>query len=221
MATQLITLQQPASPFTQVRRASTRISQSRSYTRAQLEQFKDNQLIDITLTGNNQAFEELVKRHQRQIYGLALKMLRNPEDAMDVAQEVFMKAYEVLGTFKKKSSFHTWLYRIAVNFCINHLRRDKSQHHVQLETYHAVQSAKAFENLDTMELQDELNDAIRNLPEKQQTTVLLRVCEGLPYKEIASILDCSVGTVKANYFHAVKNLRRFMKGYISSHTASA
>jgi RNA polymerase sigma-70 factor (ECF subfamily) len=220
MATQAITLQQPAVTFGNVSQVrSTAIRQH--YTHAQLGQLTDNQLIDFTLEGMVPAFEVLVERHQRQIYALAFKMVRNQDDAADIAQDVFLKAYEVLGSFKKQSSFHTWLYRITVNFCINYLRRDKAQYHVELETYHAVQAAEAFENMDTMELQDELNNAINNLPEKQQTTVLLRVCEGLPYKDIASMLGCSVGTVKANYFHAVKNLRRLMKRYVSGYTASA
>jgi RNA polymerase sigma-70 factor (ECF subfamily) len=220
MATQAITLSQPVTLFgntSQVR--SEPIWQQ--YTHSQLKTLTDNQLIDLTLAGTVSAFEELVGRHQRQIYALAFKMVRNQDDAADIAQDVFLKAYEVLGTFKKQSSFHTWLYRITVNFCINYLRRDKAQYHVELETYHAVQAAEAFETMDTMELQEELNNAIKNLPEKQQTTILLRVCEGLPYKDIAHILGCSVGTVKANYFHAVKNLRRFMKRYVVAHTASA
>jgi RNA polymerase sigma-70 factor (ECF subfamily) len=213
MATQAIALQQPVRPFKSTNRiGSTAIRQY--YTHSQLKKLTDNQLIDITLKGTVSAFEELVERHQRQIYALALKMVRNPDDAADIAQDVFLKAYEVLGSFKRKSSFHTWLYRIAVNFCINHLRRDKAKYHIELETYHAIQSPKALENMDTMELQDKLNEAIQNLPEKQRATVLLRVCDGLPYKEIAKILGCSIGTVKANYFHAVKNLQRLMKRYI-------
>lgn len=213
MATQAIALQQPVRPFKPTSRiGSTAIRQY--YTHSQLKKLTDNQLIDITLKGAVSAFEELVERHQRQIYALALKMVRNPDDAADIAQDVFLKAYEVLGSFKRKSSFHTWLYRIAVNFCINHLRRDKAKYHIELETYHAVQAPKALENMDTMELQDKLNEAIQNLPEKQRATVLLRVCDGLPYKEIAKILGCSIGTVKANYFHAVKNLQCLMKRYI-------
>ncbi len=115
MASQAITLQQPIATFEQVKPKRTPII--RRYTRSQLVNLADNQLIDLTLEGITSAFEELVKRHQRQIYALALKMVRNPEDAADIAQDVFLKAYEVLGTFKKKSSFHTWLYRITVNFC--------------------------------------------------------------------------------------------------------
>jgi RNA polymerase sigma-70 factor (ECF subfamily) len=219
MATQAITFQQPTTTFETINR--TRSVIIRQYTHSRLEKLTDNQLIDLTLEGTVSAFEELVKRHQHQIYALALKMVRNHDDAADIAQDVFIKAYEVLGTFQKKSSFHTWLYRIAVNFCINHLRRDKTKHHVELETHHAIQSAEALENMGTTELQDELNTAIKSLPEKQQTTVLLRVCDGLPYKEIAQILGCSIGTAKANYFHAVKNLRRLMKRYIVAQAASA
>ena len=227
MASQAIALQQPVHTFSHtprlgstrigsVRTGSTRVGSTaiRQAKRVPYSQLKDTQLIDLTVAGQTSAFEELVKRHQRQIYALALKMVKNPDDASDIAQDVFLKAYEVLGTFQKKSSFHTWLYRIAVNFCINHLRRDKAQYHVELENYHAVQSPKALDNMDLMEIEEELNNAIQKLPEKQQTTVLLRACDGLPYKEIAQILDCSIGTVKANYFHAVKNLRRLMKRYI-------
>lgn len=212
MASQAIALQQPVAAFSRSERiGSTAI---RISARKALAELTDNQLIDLTLEGKRSAFEELVKRHQRQIYALALKMIKNHDDAADIAQDVFLKAYEVLGTFQKKSSFHTWLYRIAVNFCINHLRRDKRKYHIELETYHAVQSPKALQNMNILEVQEELNKAIQRLPEKQQTTVLLRACDGLPYKEIAKILDCSIGTVKANYFHAVKNLRRLMKRYI-------
>ena len=218
MASQAIALQQTLPGLPKTRRIGS--SEIRySPAQAPLSQMKDNQLIDLTLAGKAFAFEELVKRHQRQIYALALKMVRNHDDASDVAQDVFLKAYEVLGTFQRKSSFHTWLYRIAVNYCINHLRRDKAKYHVELETYHAVQDPMALENMDTMEMQEELNRAIRKLPEKQQATVLLRACDGLPYKEIAKILDCSIGTVKANYFHAVKNLRRLMKRYIIAHAS--
>jgi len=219
MATQAILLQQSAIPFGASPRTRSAIIEY--LPQARLEALADNQLIDLTLTGKTQAFEELVKRHQRQIYALALKMVKNHDDASDIAQDVFLKAYEVLGTFQKKSSFHTWLYRITVNFCINYLRRDKTKNHVELESYHAVEAAQAFDNMDTLELQDALNDAIHHLPEKQQTTVMLRVCEGLPYKDIAQMLGCSVGTVKANYFHAVKNLRRFMKRHVRAHTAEA
>lgn len=216
MSTQVISLQHPMAGFSPVE-SYTQVQSKKQLTRAELESMTDEQLIDVTLAGTTAAFGILIQRHQRQMYALALKMVRNHDDAADIAQEVFLKAYEVLGSFQKKSSFHTWLYRITVNFCINHLRRDKAQYHVELESYHAVEAAEVFDNMDSVEVQDELTDAIRRLPEKQQTTVMLRAGEGLPYKEIAKILGCSVGTVKANYFHAVKNLRHYMKSTIMAH----
>ncbi len=223
MATQVIALQQTPIEFPQVSEAFHKVTEkfrkkATTYTKAELQTFSDNRLIDLTLEGTTDAYGILVERHQRQLYALALKMVKNHEDASDIAQDVFLKAYEVLGSFKKKSSFHTWLYRITMNFCINHLRRDKDKYHVELETYHATKPAEALDNLDTMEIEEQLNEAIRRLPEKQQKTVVLRVCEGLPYKEIARMLDCSIGTVKANYFHAIKNLKRFMKSTIIAHS---
>jgi len=216
MATQIIALQQPFQGFNTVSHA---LHSTTRATQQSVEDLTDNQLIDATLEGNTAAFEILVKRHQRQMYALALKMVRNHEDASDIAQDVFLKAYEALGSFQKKSSFHTWLYRITVNFCINHLRRDKAQYHVELENYHAVEAPEALKSLDTMEVQGELSKAIQKLPEKQQKTVFLRIYQGLPYKEIAKIFGCSVGTVKANYFHAVKNLKRSMKSTIIAHAS--
>ena len=216
MATQIIAAQQPFQTFgPTVQQPQIRTH----FTLTELESLTDNQLIDLTLDGTDSAFEILMKRHQRQMYALALKMVRNHEDASDIAQDVFLKAYEVLGSFQKKSSFHTWLYRITVNFCINHLRRNKSQYHVELENYHAVENAEVFDTIDEREVKDELNEAIQRLPEKQQKTVFLRICEELPYKEIAKILGCSVGTVKANYFHAVKNLKRYMKSTVIAHAS--
>ncbi|GAK57828.1 RNA polymerase, sigma-24 subunit, ECF subfamily [Candidatus Vecturithrix granuli] len=216
MSTQVISLQHPLAGFNPVG-SYPQVQSQKQPTHVKLESMTDEQLIDVTLGGTTAAFGILIQRHQRQMYALALKMVRNHDDAADIAQEVFLKAYEVLGSFQKKSSFHTWLYRITVNFCINHLRRDKAQYHVELESYHAVEAAEVFDNMDNVEVQDELTDAIHRLPEKQQTTVMLRAGEGLPYKEIAKILGCSVGTVKANYFHAVKNLRRYMKSTIMAH----
>ena len=181
-----------------------------------LDELSDFELIDLTVEGQQEAYNVLVKRYSGSVYALAYRMLRNQEDAADIAQDVFLKAYEALSSFRKKSSFHTWLYRIASNSCINYLRRYSAQHHIELATYHAVQEADSLDTLYTIELQDVVNDAIEKLPEKQKATVLLRVCEGLSHREVSRILKCSVGTAKANYFHAIRNLRRFMKNYITA-----
>lgn len=179
-----------------------------------LEEYNDFELIDLTISGQQEAFDVLVKRYSGSVYALAYRMLRNQEDAADIAQDVFLKAYEALSSFRKKSSFHTWLYRIASNSCINYLRRYSAQRHIELANYHAVKEADSLDTLYTIELQEIVNEAIEKLPEKQKATVLLRVCEGLSHREVSRILKCSVGTAKANYFHAIRNLRRFMKNYI-------
>ncbi len=181
-----------------------------------LSEQNDFQLIDQTLEGKHGAFDLLVKRYSGSIYALAYRMLRNHDDASDICQDVFLKAYEALGSFRKKSSFHTWLYRIATNSCINHLRKHNAQHHIEFANYHAVQEADTLDALDKIELQDVVNEAIERLPEKQKATVMLRVCEGMSHREVSAILKCSVGTAKANYFHAIRNLRRFMKNYINA-----
>jgi RNA polymerase sigma-70 factor (ECF subfamily) len=181
-----------------------------------LNEKNDFELIDQTLEGNHEAFDLLVKRYSGSIYALAYRMLRNHDDASDICQDVFLKAYEALGAFRKKSSFHTWLYRIATNSCINHLRKHSTQHHIEFANYHAVQEADTLESLYKIELQEVVNEAIERLPEKQKATVMLRVCEGMSHREVSKILKCSVGTAKANYFHAIRNLRRFMKNYINA-----
>ncbi|MDY0095027.1 MAG: sigma-70 family RNA polymerase sigma factor [Candidatus Vecturithrix sp.] len=181
-----------------------------------LEQCNDFELIDLTISGQQEAFDVLVKRYSGSVYALAYRMLRNQEDAADIAQDVFLKAYEALSSFRKKSSFHTWLYRIASNSCINYLRRYSAQRHIELTNYHAVKEADSLDAIYTIELQEVVNEAIEKLPEKQKATVLLRVCEGLSHREVSRILKCSVGTAKANYFHAIRNLRRFMKNYITA-----
>ncbi len=179
-----------------------------------LEKRSDFELIDFTLEGRQRAFDLLVTRYSGSIYALAYRMLRNHDDAADICQDVFLKAYEALKTFRKKSSFHTWLYRIATNSCINHLRKYHAQHQIEFSGYHAVKEADTLETLYKIELQDVVNEAIEKLPEKQKATVMLRVCEGMSHREVSRILKCSVGTAKANYFHAIRNLRRFMKNYI-------
>lgn len=176
----------------------------------------DFELIDLTVAGDTAAFDVLVTRYRSSIYGLAYRMLRNHDDAADVAQDVFFKAYEALATFRKKSSFHTWLYRIATNSCINYLRKNSVQQYVECSSYQFMRPSDTLDSIYKMELQEVVNEAIERLPEKQKATVMLRVCDGLSHREVSRILHCSVGTAKANYFHAIRNIRRFMKNYITA-----
>ncbi len=137
-------------------------------------------------------------------------MVHDREDAADLSQETFLKAYQGLKKFKRRSSFHTWLYRITINLCINHLRKHKNRQWVQLERTNSVEQPEVIEKLELEELQHVVNDAVNELPEKQRAAVILRIYHGLSHKEISDILGCSVGTVKANYFHAIRNLRKVL-----------
>lgn len=138
-------------------------------------------------------------------------MVHDREDAADLSQETFLKAYQGLKKFKRRSSFHTWLYRITINLCINHLRKKKNRQYTGLERTYSVGHPEILEKLELEELQVMVNDAINELPEKQRVAVILRIYHGLSHQEISDILGCSVGTVKANYFHAIRNLRKFLK----------
>lgn len=173
--------------------------------------YSDFELIDRVLSGNRLAFEELVKRYRKSVYHLTFRMVHNYEDAADLSQDTFLKAYQGLRKFKKRSSFHTWLYRITVNLCINHLRKKGNRQYVGLEKTQMVQHPDVLDKLAMEELQDTVKRAVNALPEKQRAAVILRIYHGLSHKEISDVLGCSVGTVKANYFHAIRNLRKLLK----------
>ncbi len=173
--------------------------------------YSDFELIDRVLTGNSRSFEELVKRYSKTVYYLTYRMVHDHEDAADLSQETFLKAYQGLTKFKRQSSFHTWLYRITVNLCINHLRKKHNRQYVGLEKTHSVVHPDILQKLEREELQEQVGDAVNELPEKQRAAVILRIYHGLSHKEISNILGCSVGTVKANYFHALRNLRKFIQ----------
>ena len=172
--------------------------------------YSDFELIDRTIRGNRVAFEELVNRYKKSVYHLANRMVHDYEDAADLSQETFLKAYQGLRKFKRQSSFHTWLYRITVNLCINYLRKKGNRQFVGLENVHTMQQPDILDKLEQEELQDVVYTAVNALPEKQRVSVILRIYHGLSHREIADILGCSVGTVKANYFHAIRNLRKLL-----------
>ncbi len=173
--------------------------------------YSDFELIDRVLNGSPLSFEELVNRYKKSVYYLTYRMVHDREDAADLSQETFLKAYQGLQKFKRRSSFHTWLYRITINLCINHLRKKKSRQCIQLERTSSVKHPEIIEQLELEELQELVSDAVNELPEKQRAAVILRIYHGLSHKEISDILGCSVGTVKANYFHAIRNLRKLLQ----------
>lgn len=167
----------------------------------------DVEVVQRVLAGETAAFELLVRQYQQEIYRLAYRMTRNAEDAKDLAQEAFVAAYRSLGSFRGQSRFSTWLYRIAMNLCLNHLKSAARQDPSEVDGTLADQRADSLAALLSDERDRALAEAIEALPPQQKATLTLRVHQGLSHKEIAEVLDCSEGTAKANYFHAVRALQ--------------
>lgn len=172
----------------------------------------DRTLVDLCLAGQRAAFDVVVARHRRQVYQLCYRYVGNHEDAADLAQDAFIRAFKGLKGFKGASSFSTWLYRIAVNVCLNRLavKAPKGQ---PLEVGELVDLRA--ERPDASLLRDEraaeVRAAIRQLPPKQRATLILRIYHELPHEEIAGILGSSVGAAKANLFHALANLKKLLR----------
>jgi len=166
--------------------------------------------------GSEQAFNELALRHRRGIYMTAIGLVGNHDDAEDITQEVFIKAYRSIGEFRGDSALYTWLYRICVNLSLNTLRKRKTRSFVDLDEERTPlpHSARADDDLNRAELSAKARRAISELPEKQRAVFILRHFRGLPHAEIAQIMDRDEGTIKANYFLAVRKLRAKLGPYV-------
>lgn len=172
---------------------------------------EDRQLVEACLRGRRDAFDVIVERHQRRVYQLCYRFVSNHEDASDLAQEVFVRAFRALGGFKGRSAFTTWLYRVAVNVCLNRV----SQRTPAVEALADHRLHSPDETPDQAILREEraaqVRAAIARLPPKQRATLILRVYDELRHDEIAEILGASVGAVKANFFHALANLEKLLR----------
>jgi RNA polymerase sigma-70 factor (ECF subfamily) len=172
----------------------------------------DLALIRRVQQGDRSAFDLLVVKYQHKIVKLIMRYVRDPSEALDVAQEAFLKAYRAAPSFRGDSAFYTWLYRIAINTAKNHLvaigRKPVSY---DLDTQDPEQAGilNELRELDTPEalvqseeIRDTINRAIHALPEELRTAILLREIEGLSYEEIAQTMECPVGTVRSRIFRA-------------------
>jgi RNA polymerase sigma-70 factor (ECF subfamily) len=177
----------------------------------------DAEIVAACLAGEREAFGLLVERHQRHVYQLCYRFVGNHEDASDLAQDVFIRAYRGLNGFKGQASLGTWLYRIGVNVCLNKVGA-KTPRPDALDPLLAASDeriASGLESATDIVLREEragqVRAAIAKLPKTQRATLILRVYHELPHEEIAGILGSSVGAVKANFFHALNNLRKLMR----------
>ncbi|MEN3110091.1 RNA polymerase sigma factor RpoE [Uliginosibacterium paludis] len=173
----------------------------------------DQQLVERVQRGDKQAFGLLVSKYQRKLVRLLSRMIRDPAEVEDVAQEAFIKAYRALPNFRGESAFYTWLYRIGVNTAKNYLvsqgRRAPTSTEVEAEDAEQYESGELLRDNDTPErlmqtrqIGETVNAAMQALPEELRTAIVLREIEGLSYDEIASMMDCPIGTVRSRIFRA-------------------
>ncbi|HUG53123.1 MAG TPA: sigma-70 family RNA polymerase sigma factor [Vicinamibacteria bacterium] len=179
-------------------------------SRSQLRE-DDRQAVEAWRRGDREAFDRLVERYQRDVYRLCYRYVNNHHDASDLAQEAFLKAFRAMGSFRGDSAFSTWLYRIAVNTCLN-FRSARRLPSTELDDNIADRSRGVADRMEEDELSAKVRDAVSRLPEKQRATLILKVYQDLTHEEVARILGSSVGTVKANLFHALGNLRKALGG---------
>jgi len=176
----------------------------------------DADLVEASRAGDRGAFDAIVVRHGRHVYQLCYRFVGNHEDASDLAQDVFVRAYRGLHRFKGQASLGTWLYRIAVNVSLNKVGAkeprpvsfDPRLHAFDERAISSEESAS--EALLREERAVQVRAAIAKLPKKQRATLILRVYHELPHDQIAGILGSSVGAVKANFFHALHNLKKLL-----------
>ncbi|MBL0060188.1 MAG: RNA polymerase sigma factor [bacterium] len=176
----------------------------------------DRELVLAAQAGREEAFNQLVLRHRKSLYHTAIGLLGNADDADDICQDAFIKAYEGLGRFRATSSFYTWLYRICVNLCLNKLRTRKVRLFFRLDHDELVLPATDTADMPTeqAEFLGKARYAIAKLPDKQRAVFILRYFRELPHADIAEIMDRDVGTIKANYHQAIKKLQAELGAYV-------
>src|SRR5438552_2009416 len=168
-------------------------------------------LVKACLAGRRDAFEVIVERHRRTVYQLCYRFVSNHEDASDLSQDVFLRAYRGLRNFRGQSSLGTWLHRIGVNVCLTRVSTKTPPSESIDEQQHVdMRSESPSELVLKAERALRVRTAIAQLPRKQRATLILRTYHEMSHQEIADILGSSVGAVKANFFHALGNLKKLL-----------
>jgi RNA polymerase sigma factor (sigma-70 family) len=186
---------------------------------------EEARLVQLARRGDLEAYDELVRKYQERIYATVYHMTANHEDANDLAQEAFIKAFHALKSFKGGSSFYTWVYRIAVNKTINFLKQRKNKalmslNDLDLNAEHdpdlvALVSEKTpRREIGLLELQEKLNAALQRLSEPHRMVVTLHDVQGLSHEEIAKIMGCNIGTVRSRLFYARQQLQAYLSDYL-------
>ncbi|AWI08401.1 RNA polymerase sigma factor (sigma-70 family) [Ereboglobus sp. PH5-10] len=190
----------------------------------QMEADSDWQLVQRVQSGEVTAFDRLVLKYRERVLGVIYNMTSNREDAADLAQDTFIKAFQSINRFQGQSSFFTWLYRIAVNSTLTHLRKNRLRSFFSFEKIHDEgQNAELISKLTdkhgadrelyVKELQTKLNEALQKLSIKHRTVVTLFEIDNLSHEEIAEIMECSVGTVRSRLHYAKQLLQAELQAY--------
>ncbi|HUN68864.1 MAG TPA: RNA polymerase sigma factor RpoE [Burkholderiales bacterium] len=182
----------------------------------------DQQLVERAQRGDKRAFELLVEKYQRKLARLLSRLIRDPGEVEDVAQEAFIKAYRALPSFRGDSAFYTWLYRIGINTAKNYLaasgRRAPTTTEVDAEDAEGYAEGELLRDINTpeslllsKEIAGTVNAAIESLPEELRSAIQLRELEGMSYEEIAKLMDCPIGTVRSRIFRAREAIAERLK----------
>ncbi|MGB0415555.1 MAG: RNA polymerase sigma factor [Coraliomargarita sp.] len=175
--------------------------------------------------GNVGAFDRLVQKYREHIFSVIYNLTSNREDASDLTQDTFIKAFQAIGRFKGKSAFFTWLYRIAINTTMTFLKKQGRRRYINYETINEeASSSEIVEKLTAknrsekgvlvQELQEKLNESLQKLSPKHRTVVVLHEIEGLEHAEIAEITKTSVGTVRSRLHYAKQQLQSYLQEYV-------
>ncbi|MGB9594996.1 MAG: RNA polymerase sigma factor [Candidatus Poribacteria bacterium] len=178
----------------------------------------DKLLVQKFQQGDKDAFDELVKKYQDKIYRLCYHFTENVKDALDLSQEVFLRAFRSLNEFRENANFYTWLYRITQNLCIDYTRHKKVISDFEIRYLNDIPSDSLhsfpYKQVEVKELGNEVSKALNKLSSKMKSMFILRYYEGLDYKSISEILGCRVSAVKGSLFQGKRTLKKILSPYL-------
>ncbi len=193
------------------------MSGDQNYTEAD-----DKKLVALSKDSNAEAFEELIARHRDKIYARAFSMMRNEEEALDLSQEAWIKAWQRLKQFQGDSSFATWMTRIVINLCLDQIRRQKRKRAESIEQLDEelggverqmpVVTVNPTAGMERAELRKRIDEAMQKLSDAHRTVLILHEFEELEYKQIATVMGCSIGTVMSRLFYARRRMASLLAG---------
>lgn len=182
----------------------------------------EKDLLKKSKSGDIEAFERLIEGYQTRVFNIAYRMIRNHDDAADLAQEVFIKVYRYIKNFKEESSFSTWIFRITKNVCLDELRKRKNKHIISLDEEIKLNDGEVVRQIESKddtpemlaekkEIRELINNAIDDLSAEHRIVIILRDIQGFSYEDISKIIECPEGTVKSRINRARKALKQKLK----------